>query len=152
MASKSNLNQIAVVALSIGVMDMITDKYGMCIDLGDYMAMQDARESAQGALRGLGVSDIGPKDEKRIRKLIAAFTGHIEDRHGNIATITSLALGLMSDVLDLTKNLKKYFAIYDAYQWLMDVHKRFDPECEFIGAYEDAAVLTETWRLVLEAA
>lgn len=152
MASKSNLNQIAVTALSVGVMDMIEERYGLCIDLGDYTAMQNAREGAQAAMNVLGVSDIGPNDEKRVKRLIEAFAGHIEDRHGNIATITSLALGLMNDVLDRTKHPKKFQAILSAFAGLGEVHQCFDPRFEYHASYEDAAELAKTWQSVLEAA
>lgn len=152
MASKSNLNQIAVTALSIGVMDMITDSYGMCIDLKDYNTMQVARTAAHEALNVLGGSDIPPKDVDRIKRMIGAFSAHIEDRHDGIATITSLAMGLMNDVLDRTQNTKKFIAILIAFKGLGLVHERFDPEWDYPTAYDDASALTKTWTRILEAA
>lgn len=152
MASKANLNQLAVTALSIGVMDMIIDKYGMCIDLGDYTAMQGARQAAHKALDTLGGVDIPTKDVNRIKRMIEAFSSHIEDRHGNIATITSLAMGLMNDVLDRTKNEKKFRAILSAFAALGEVHQCFDQNFEYHASYADAAELTEKWQAVLEAA
>ena len=152
MASKSNLNQIAVTALAVGAMDMIVERYGMCIDMGDYWTTQTAREAAQAALVAIGGADIPAKDQNRIGSMISAFSGFVKDKHWNISTLTSLTMGLMNDVLDRTRNEKKFQAILSAFAAVGEVHQNFDPKFEFHASYEDAAALTEKWQAVLEAA
>ena len=147
------------------IMSALAMTHGICLRLKDRYQMtkgsksikryiQELDESCDNAYR-LWESQFDPKTLTKMLSTCLVIDreclGPDDGQHMTTVVMTSLSLGMLSDVMDHVRDPRRTEALMWVHDSMMRVHRYFDPRYDRMQHYATATDGVNAWHRVMEA-